>query len=41
MVSHTAGSDVKSLKLLKYIIYTPFLSYYRLEYYLNRLSRIG
>ena len=41
MVSHTTGSDTEPLELLKYTIYAPFLSYYRLGYYLSRLSKTG
>ena len=41
MVSYTAGSNAESLELLKYTIYTPFLSYCRLGYRLDKLNKIG
>ena len=41
MVLYIADSNTGPLELLKYTIYTPFLSYCRLEYCLNRLSKIG
>ena len=41
MVSYTAGSNAGPLGLLKYTIYAPFLSYYRLGYRLSRLNKIG